>query len=130
MFRILPVYHNISAKPIQHHPDQAVMCFQTYGYFSAAKHPEGPGCQLPYIIIFKKFSAASHFLLYTDLLELIYLILLNPSTLLVVSDQIILLILPYKSPGTDRISFPLILRTQLLLHSPFTILKRNLPVLS
>ena len=57
------------------------MCFQTYGFLFSAKHPEGPGCQLPYIIILKKFSAASHFLLYTDLLELIYQILLNPSTL-------------------------------------------------
>ena len=56
---ILPLNHNVPAKPVQYNSDQTVMRFQTYGFLFSAKHPEGSGCQLSRIIILKKFPAAA-----------------------------------------------------------------------
>ena len=105
------------------------MRFQTYGFLFSAKHPEGSGCQLSRIIILKKFPAAAGRLFKPDLHNLVHPVVLHSATLLITGDQIIILILPHKSPGTDTVPFSILLQPQLLLHCPFAVLKRNLLIL-
>ena len=116
-------------KAIDHNSGQLVLTFQSHFRIHTAIHSEGFLCKCSQIKVLERFLTLAIILQDLRILHLINTIMLDDSSRCIVSNQIIVLVIPGQCPWADNIKSTILLQFQFFSDRPLCIMEFNLLVL-
>ena len=126
MILVFRNHHHIFPKPVNDHARKAVIYQHLYRRFLSPEHSETLLGIIRHIQLLEVFSSLAGFIRHPDMQHLIHPVMLDQLRLCIISDHIIILIIPGQSTRADMIPCSSVTQFHLFLHIPLEILELDL----